>query len=196
MRKGDQPFTQNTPKATSVSKRYFYSAACSHSAHTPALRVKRLDRQKKGKQREEFSGNKLEEFALWQNSSSFWLSLINLYGIEPACTEGLTQRGMIFMCVWGLVLYLWVCVCAHIHYFRFREEKKKSSNPPVPTVPDFGCFRLIALQHTATPMCLLMGVRKIETDSTQYANTLGENLVFLNKAQLVYMDLLSLEKLT
>lgn len=139
MRKGDQPFTQNTSEATSVSKRYFYSAACSHWAHTPALRVKRLDGQKKKvlrrrKQREEFSGNKLEEFALWQNSSSFWLCLINLYGIEPSCTEGLTQRSMIFMCVCEGLCFIYEYVCVRTHTLK---KKKKSFQPSSAHSPRF-----------------------------------------------------------
>lgn len=63
--------------------------------------------RKTGQAREEFTDNKLVQFALWQNSGSLWLSLINLYGIEPPSTAGLMHRGMIFV----FVLYACVHVC-------------------------------------------------------------------------------------
>ena len=89
-----------------------------------------------------FSDNKLVEFTPWQNTSSLWLSLINLYGIGPQCTEGLTHRGMIFVRVlYMCVLCVCVCVCVYVC------AKRKSTDPQEHTVPDFACS---SLSHTKT----------------------------------------------
>lgn len=111
---------KKTPSRPLLSHNCLYmalpAAILATDKHVQTIHTSKKTRQAKGavrKTKEEFSDNKLVEFAPWQNSGSLWLSLINLYGIEPASSEGLSHWSIIFVCV---------CVCACV------------TNPQVPIV--------------------------------------------------------------
>lgn len=118
----------NIFKAANVTKTDSYSSTCNRP-HSPIPQYpvlytldthclsfkhtythKQVERWGKRKRklwrRKGFSDNKLVEFALWQNTGSLWLSLINLCGIEAPSTEGLAHRGtydlwgVLNACVW------------------------------------------------------------------------------------------------
>ena len=153
-------FIQNTFKASTVTRvfsSFHYLQPLSQTTHISIqAQVKRQDKQKGlwRRQREVFSDNKLVEFTPWQNTSSLWLSLINLYGIGPQCTEGLTHRGMIFVCVlYMCVLCVCVCVCVCV----CQEESHRPSRTHSPR------FCLLQAHHQNTPTHLPQQTQAITT---------------------------------